>query len=98
MNFKNQLRHYLKARGLTASALARQAGVPKQSISDWLGGTAPRRVDHLKKVADALEVSLDHLCFGNGDVDAPPTTDLGGLIGDHWVGGLFEVRLRRVKR
>lgn len=101
MNIKNQLRQYLKIRGISAAQLSRLSGVPKQSISDWLSGTSPRNIDHLKKVADVFNISLDELCFGqtNQLEDRPQETlAIDDLIGDQWISGLFEVRLRRVKR
>lgn len=64
MNFKKQLQHYIRARNLTAAELARRSGVSKQSISNWLGGMEPRSFPHVKKVAEALSVSMDELVFG----------------------------------
>ena len=66
MNFKKQLRLYLYDKELTASDLARLAGIPKQSVSDWLSGTNPRDVRLVKKVANVFGVTLDHLLFGDG--------------------------------
>ena len=38
MNLKSQLRWFLKEQRLTASDLARQAGIRRQVISDWMVG------------------------------------------------------------
>jgi len=100
MNFKKQLKLYLASRELTASELARVAKVPKQSISGWLSGNNPRDVRQVKAVSDALETTIDHLMFGNGikeDSNSSPG-DIASLIGDQWISGLFEVKLRRIKR
>jgi len=75
MNLKFQLRVYLENRKMTASQLARLADVPKQSISDWLGGSIPRDLQKLKRVADALQTTVDHLAFGTGTTLLPE----GGL-------------------
>lgn len=99
MNMKMQLRFYLKSKGMTASQLGKMARVPRQSISDWLAGSSPRNVNHVKKVADALGVSVDNLLFGEGvDPGQQRVTELDALLGEGWVSGLFEVRFRRIKR
>ena len=65
MKVKKQLSYYLELRGLTASDLSRMSGVPKQRISDWLGGVIPRDIQSLKKVTDVLSITIDDLCFGD---------------------------------
>jgi transcriptional regulator with XRE-family HTH domain len=64
MTFSKQLNCLLKARGMTAAELSRRTRVPKQTISDWLGGTHPRNMNHVKKVADTLDVTILELFFG----------------------------------
>jgi transcriptional regulator with XRE-family HTH domain len=99
MFLKNQLRFHLERHGMTASALAKKSGVPKQSISGWLAGSNPRDVRQIKRVADILNVSVDNLLFGNGqDKDKQRVTELEAFAGDGWISGLFEIRLRRVNQ
>ena len=99
MNLKKQLETLLDSQAMTAAQLSRRSGVPKQVLSDWLKNKSPRNLDHIKRVADALDVSVDLLLFGEGaDYEKTQTSDLGALVGDQWFGGLFEVRLRRVTR
>ena len=100
MNFKKQLKLYLAHRELSASDLARAAKVPKQSISGWLAGNNPRDVRQVKAVSDALETTLDHLMFGNGikEASSSDTDDVHSFIGDQWISGIFEVKLRRIKK
>lgn len=98
MTLKKQLRFYLDANDMTAAQLARKAGIPKQSLSGWLSGSNPRDVKQVKKVADSLGVSLDNLMFGNGaDEKSAKHQELNALMGDDWIGGVFEVKFRRVK-
>lgn len=98
MTLKKQLRFYLDSRHMTAAQLARKAGVPKQSLSGWIGGSNPRDIKQVKKVADSLGVSLDNLMFGNGaDEQAQRQNEISTLLGDDWIGGIFEVKFRRVK-
>ena len=99
MNLKKQLKLHLDQSGITASQLAKKAGVPKQSLSGWLSGSNPRDVRQVKKVADVFNVTVDHLMFGTGlSEENEKIVGLGEIFGDAWVGGLFEIRLRRVKR
>lgn len=99
MNLKNQLKLYLRHTDMSASQLAKKASVPRQSLSDWIGGSKPRDISQVKKVAKVLGTTVDHLVFGEGlDDNARKVTELDALLGDEWISGLFEVRFRRVKR
>jgi transcriptional regulator with XRE-family HTH domain len=101
MNLKSQLRQFLDLRSLTAAQLARRSGVSKSVLSDWLAGVTPRDIQHVKKVATALGTTVDHLCFGEGpEAQSSSASDdfLGGLAEGGWIGGLFEIRFRRVRR
>ena len=101
MNLKKQIKIHLQLRGITASELSRQSGVPKQNISDWLAGTMPRDIRKVKKIADALNVSIDHLVFVEGtEVNEKGVIDFSknqpNKLSD-WMGGTFEVKFRKVK-
>jgi len=99
MHLKSQLRLYLKVKGLNASQLSKMAGVPRQSLSDWLSGTTPRNIGHVKKVAMVLGVTVDNLLFGEGqDSEGQKVMELDALLGDGWISGLFEIRFRKVKK
>lgn len=99
VNLKKQLQFYLDRDEMSATRLAKKAGVPKQSLSGWLAGSNPRDVRQVKRVADVLGVSIDNLMFGEGeDAETVNSNSLDALLGDAWVGGLFEIRIRRVKK
>lgn len=99
MNLKKQLRFYLDLHEMSASQLAKKAGVPKQSMSGWLAGNSPRDVRQIKRVANVLNISVDNLLFGEGkSIEQQKVTELDALLGDNWIGGLFEVRFRRIKK
>lgn len=85
---KRVLKDLLKESGLTAAALSRKCGVPRSVLSDWMAGSRPRNVQQLKCVADHFGVSLEWLCFGRGHHPA----------GDELIEGVFEGRLRLVRR
>jgi len=100
MKLKQNLKCILQEKGLTASALSRMSGVPKQNVSDWLSGTHPRNLGQLKKVAEVLDLSIDELCFGKSEPSElkAHTHIVDDLIGEQWISGLFEVKLRRIKK
>jgi len=99
MNLKGQLVIYMEIREITLSELSRKSGVPKTTIHSWLVGKPPKNMIQVKEVARVLDVSLDHLAFGNGrDTESQKVTEIDALLGDQWVSGLFEVRFRRLKR
>ena len=98
MNLKKQLRLYLEHANISATQLAKKSGVPKQSLSDWLAGTNPRDVRQVKKVADVFGISIDNLMFGNGIETKEKTSDISDLLGDEWVSGQFEIKIRRIKK
>jgi transcriptional regulator with XRE-family HTH domain len=99
VNLKNQLKIYLEKRDITAAQLAKKAGVSKQVISLWLNGGSPRKVDQIKLVADALGTTVDHLCFGTGvQSNARQPQEFDYLPSDEWMSGLFEIKVRRVKK
>jgi transcriptional regulator with XRE-family HTH domain len=96
MNLKKQIKLYLDEKSITASELARNSGVPKQSISDWLAGSNPRDIRQVKKVADVFNVSVDHLVFGDGPI-RNDDLHLQTIKIDDWVEGVFEVKFRKMK-
>lgn len=99
MNLRRQLALYLDMRSMTLPELARKSGVSRHTLFGWAQGQKPRDIAQLHKVASVLQTTVDHLCFGDGaDDQSRRVTELDALVGDGWVGGLFEVKFRRVKR
>lgn len=99
MNLKSQLKMYLDHRGWTPTELARKTGVSKQNISLWLSGTPPRNIEQVKLIAEALGTSVDHLCFGEGiDGEREQATALGAILGEQWVTGCLEFKVRLMKK
>lgn len=94
MILSKQLKEILAKRGLTISQIARISGVPKQTISDWVIGRKPRSLANLKKVADALDTTIDELCFGKVKTKAPAFEEFKDEIN----AGVFEVVLRRINK
>lgn len=60
--FRDRLRKHVRARYPTDAAAARAIGVDKGTLSKWMSGERPRPQQHsLRKIADALHVSIDDL-------------------------------------
>jgi transcriptional regulator with XRE-family HTH domain len=67
LKVKETLKKILNEReGLSVSALARMASVPKANILTWMEGASPN-VEQLDRVAKALGVSFEYLAFGRSD-------------------------------
>ena len=101
MRLKTQLQTYLHHYRWSASELARKAAVPKQSISYWLGGGTPRKLTHLKRVAIALNTTIDHLCFGQGlanESTEAKSPSAEGLLNEDWTFAVLEVKVRRIEK
>ena len=99
LNLKSQLQFYIKDRGMTMAELSRKSNVPRQTLSQWAAGTEPRKIDQIKNVADVFQTSIDNLMYGKGlDREREQLQSLEALLGNDWIGGLFEIRLRRVKK
>ncbi len=89
LSLRKQLNDILNRKGISAAALSRSSGVPKQTISDWLAGREPKALGQLVRIAEALGVGLDEMCLGNKKTSAP---DL--VFGtEDWSG--FEILLRK---
>ncbi len=57
------LKLLMKARGLKLSRIARETGIPKQCVSDWIKGTVPKNPVQLGRLASCLGTSIEELCF-----------------------------------
>lgn len=79
---------------MTAAALARASSTPKQTLADWLAGASPKDLRAVKRVADALSVSVDALCFV--DLQSSNLTEFERRF-DEINAGRFEVVLRKIK-
>ena len=94
---RHQLRFYMELREMSAVQVARKANIAKQSLSGWMAGKRPMDISQVKRVADVFGVSLDNLMFETGlESQQNKTIKIDELIGDNWVSGIFEVRLRRI--
>ena len=67
-----------KRAGLSQEALAERLHVTRQTISNWEGGKSLRDIESLKNLAEALEVPVERLLYGE---ISPPQDKLPSAVG-----------------
>jgi transcriptional regulator with XRE-family HTH domain len=67
MAFGKRLATARKARGHTQEGLAKLVGLTKLQIHRYERGTSQPTMDALKKIAQALSMSIDELAFEDGE-------------------------------
>lgn len=97
MSFANNLRRLLTDRKMSVAALAQQSGVPIKTIYHWLAGQQPRKMDHLFKICDLLDVSVEEL-FGRPRRTAAEPTLPQSSLQEELKAGLYEIVLRPAQR
>ena len=81
--FRLRLQQTRKKRELNQDELARKAGLASTAISHYESGARKPSFDNLRKLADALEVSIDYLM---GRTDSSIVRSSFGMIsGEHGV-------------
>lgn len=73
MNLGKNLSRIMKDKGLSLAALAKAAGVSKQTIHGWTAGRRVHDVAQLKKVATVLKMPIHDLLFGEPDPFVSPS-------------------------
>lgn len=66
-----KLNQICKIQGLSLSRLAKEAGVPVQTVHAWTTGRKSINPDQIKKVASVLKISLHELLFDEPDPHEP---------------------------
>lgn len=70
------LKHLMKDKKLTYKKLSQLSSVPESTIKTWSAGVEPKSLSHARKVARALDVSVEYLVFGETTVHAPTMNEL----------------------
>lgn len=81
-------------RGWTIARLARESGVPVQTIHNWSTARASVNPDQVKRVSQALAVSIHYLLYGESDPYEPPAEEILREI----FSGDVRVTLHRIER
>ncbi len=94
MKLSSKLLQICKARGLSISRLAKDAGVPMQTIHAWTIGRKSINPSQLQKVATVLRVSIHELLFDEPD----PFESLGEEVLKEIFSGDVRVTLHRIEK
>lgn len=70
------LKHLMKERRLTFKKLSQLSNVPASTIKTWSAGVEPKSLSHARKVARALDVSVEYLVFAESAAHAPSISEL----------------------
>ena len=57
--------YLIKEKGLKVADICKMAGVSSATMTDWKKGRYKPKADKIKKIADALHVSVDYLLTGS---------------------------------
>lgn len=94
MKLGSKLNQLCKAQGLSLSRLAKEAGVPMQTVHAWTTGRKSINPDQLRKVALVLKISIHQLMFDEPD----PHELIGEEILQEIFSGDVRVTLHKVER
>ncbi len=72
-NFADRLQFAVDFRGLRQKEIAAYIGITKQAVSGWLKGLSTPSPENLKKISDYLQIDLNWLIRGNGEMDLNKT-------------------------
>lgn len=89
------LTRIVKERRLTLKALSKLSGVPSTTLHEWQNGRSPRDPVQAKKVADALEISLNQLLFD--EPDSNERISIQSVLKEDVFSGTFEISIKRIK-
>lgn len=59
-----RIREVRRERGITQDELSERVGVSRSAVAQWETGRAGQVTGNLSRIADALEVTVEYLMFG----------------------------------
>ncbi len=93
MELSKTLKILIRQKGITTADLGRAINVPAKTLSEWLGGRAPRDLGAVKRCAEYFDCSLHFLLFGKED----PRNPLEAILQKSEIHvGLYEISIKRV--
>lgn len=94
MKLGSKLNQLCKAQGLSLSRLAKEAGVPMQTVHAWTTGRKSINPDQLKMVASVLKISIHQLMFDEPD----PYASLGEEVLKEIFSGDIRITLHKIEK
>lgn len=89
------LTRLVKEKRMTVKELSKATGIAVSTLHEWSSGRTPRDPVQVKKVADALGVSLNKLLFDEPDLQE--AVNLTQILKEDVFSGVFQIDIRRVK-
>lgn len=97
MSLTKSLRRILDDRKITVAQISRLSGVPAKTIYHWLSGQQPRKIEHLFRICDTLNISIEEL-YGRQKKAPHRNLLLKELPLQDLHAGIYEVILRPLKK
>ena len=83
----------LKEKKMSLRELAKASGVPASNLTEWSGNRVPKNPLQVRRVAEALGVTMHFLLFGEVDSQEP----IQKILKEDWFQGTFEITVKKVK-
>ena len=93
MSFAKILKRILVDRRITVSQLSERTDVPAKTIYHWLNGQLPRKMDHVFRLCDFLDISVEELYGREKKIKSKPLPAQDVLLEDLRA-GLYELIIR----
>jgi transcriptional regulator with XRE-family HTH domain len=87
------LQQLLKEKNMSLRQLSKLSGVPASNLTEWTANRSPKNPVQVRKVAEALGVTLHFLLFGESDAQEP----IQKILKEDFFQGTFEITVKRVK-
>lgn len=94
LSFSKNLQIHLKRKNWTLTRLANETGINKSTLHAWVVGRGSIKLEYLRKVSAALEVSVYQLAYGEPDPYEPASSEILKEI----FSGDIRVTLHRIER
>ena len=101
MQLDKNLTKFCKEKRFTIAELARRSGVSKSTLHGWMNGVKVHNLDHLRKLASVLQISLYRLLFDEDDPFCCGGEDgksIGPKVLDEIFSGEVRVLIQRIRR
>lgn len=94
MSLSKNLKNHLQKKDWNLARLAKETGINKSTLHAWTIGRGTIKLEYLKKVAMALEISVHQLAYGEPD----PHEVIGEEVLKEIFSGDVRVTLHRIER
>lgn len=97
LKFKDQLNEQLKKRNLSIVDAANIAQTSKSVLHGWTTGSNPHDLNAVARLAQAFDITLYELLFGESD-PCENNRDLTGYVRTEIFSGICEVSIKKLEK